>query len=73
VSQAQAQSHERLQPGFPLRARYRYQAHSGYKVPWILSGSDAYKPSDFQCEVNPNDSELIAAIERKSQNKEQSI
>jgi hypothetical protein len=50
------------------------KAHPCYKTPWILSGADAYKPSDFQAQVNPSDSELIGAVIRKSQTtKEQSI
>jgi hypothetical protein len=47
--------------------------HPRYKVPWILSGADSYKPADFQSAVNPNDTELITAVIRKSQNKEQTI
>jgi hypothetical protein len=27
-------------------------AHSGYKVPWIMSGKDAFRPSDFERQVN---------------------
>lgn len=42
--------------------------HPCYKTPWIMSGNDAFKPSDFERQVNPADTELIRAIERKSRN-----
>ncbi len=28
------------------------KANPRYKVPWIMSGTDAFKPSDFECEVS---------------------
>jgi hypothetical protein len=33
------------------------KAHPCYKTPWILSGNDAYSPSDFEREANPNEQE----------------
>lgn len=28
------------------------KAHSDYKVPWIMSGNDAFRPSDFERAVS---------------------
>lgn len=44
------------------------KTHPRYRTPWIMSGNDAFKPSDFERQVNPADTELTAAIERKSRN-----
>ena len=36
--------------------------HPGHKVPWIMSGTDAYKPSDFERQVNDPRNELLPRI-----------
>ena len=39
-----------------------------YKVPWIMSGTDAFKPSDFEREVNDplNDLKPIQNVKENS-------